>query len=561
MDIPRFARQHLILVVPLLVLYLATQPSNYITGDGAAELTAAYTHVPFFRSNHLLVTPVYSGLIWLHNSMGLPFTDFITLQLFNIACMLASLVTLSFTLEIFRLSWLVRFSTVLIVGLCHGLWLHSITPETGIQAHLLFTLALYFQVRKAYSSTLRLDLVKLSAICFAGSVMFAFNYVILAPLVMLYSTKISVRNIRDAASSATTFCTTAGVCGGSAFLIAALYEGIRTPESFFDWLFTHGENQRLLHMSTVNALSILRSLSGFFALFFWPENILTQVKMLLKHASYANTEFPVGWMILACSALVYLVGLILRGLLVKTRINQALGAIGGFFLLFLFGVKWLGSDPQFWIPWGPLAFIPLGIGISKIKKFECALLASIIITMFSSNFSIESPSLLFPSGGPKFETARCVAQFIDTESSLPGSREHTTPVLYSPGGVETEFLQALLPRSEVISLVYDPRLSTQKDLLAYLIPKIRADLDSGRSVFFDGLQDAEDLQRVGMWEMFESLHGVSRAKMRNLLHLHFSPVHRTICSDRTLVTMYPPLPNRNRTEAADVGHAPAQHAN
>lgn len=534
----RLNRHHLLPVVPLVILYLATQPLSYTTGDGSAELAAALTQVPLFRSHHLLVTPLYSGLVWLHNLAGLPFGEFITLQVFNVLCMAASLITLSLTLELFRISWPSRYCTVLIAGLCHGLWLHSITPETGIQAHLLLTLSLYFQVQRASSSTGRLQFLFLSAICFAGSVMFAFNYIILAPLVMLYSSSFAVRDLKHCLSVTLVFGATAAACGASAFLLAALYEGISTPEAFFAWLLTHGEHQRLTHVSAVSALSVLRALSGFFALFFWPENVLTQLKLLLRHASN-GTDLPITWLILTSSTLIYLLTLVLRGMLIKTQSNQALGVIGGFIILFLFGVKWLGSDPQFWIPWAPLAFIPMGIGISTIKRFEYILLAWVPIAMLCSNLSIESPSLLFPNGGSKFAEAQCVANVIHTEISA----EPHAPLVYSPGGIETEFLQALLPNASVKSLVYDPILSRENDLWAYLVPRIRQELNSGRTVIFDGLQVEEDLQRVGMWEMFESLHKLNRDEMRNMLQTHFSPIQRTICSGTNLLVL-PPTPQK-----------------
>lgn len=500
------------LILSLLVLvYLGTMPVSYARGDPAWEHTLALrSGAELVRPNHLLT----SSLNWLvlqavpagHQRAGM-----IALQLLEIlAASLAAFWLYRLLERAAPESSYVLPALLLTFFLTYGVWMHAVTAETGMVplALLIASLAI---LRIGSEDRASLGRTAAAFSTFSLGVLFAFNQVLLAPALLAFVALCRLWARSRSAHLLTALGTMLLVGAVPYVAVAVTLFNIRSPHQFFQWLTDHPDREALSHL-TLGFDSVFRSASGLLNLLVDVRGANTFVRLLLTGGDVGSFD-PLLLGRLAAGA--GIAGLLLALAWIGSRGDRGLAA-GCWLALaatLMFGIFWLGSDPQFWLPALPFLSLLAARGAASLARTRWrnwvlgagwATAAALPLL----NLPVLGPSLLLPSGGPEDRTAREMAARL-----RPGD------LILHPGathGASWVFAVAPLRRDvRILSMVgrKDFRGRQAAAFQDELYRSIDDHLRARRRVYVDGLVGPPRPEHVGPWETIKNFRGCSRSDL------------------------------------------------
>lgn len=498
----------------ILLVYLVTMPVEYARGDPAAEHSLASSPDAradrLVRPNHLLTAPL-NRLVLQAVPAGSYRAGLIALELLQVlAAFLAAVGLWRLARRVAPEASPVLPALLILFFLAYGVWRHAITIETGMVPLALLIASIWIFEAGDRASTGR---TAAASAVFSLGVLFAFNQVLLAPAFLVLVA------MRRPAGRAAHLLAAAGamlLAGAVPYVVlAAGLLGIRSPAGFFAWLTDHPDKESLAHLS-IGLGSIFRSLSGFLNLLVDLRGAPTFVRLLLSGGGGGSLD-PLLAGRLAAGACLF--GGLLVLALIGSRGDRALAASGWLAAAatLLFGIVWLGSDPQFWLPAWPFLFLLAVRGAATLERSRwrgwvrgAAWVAAAALPVL--NLPVFGPSLLVPAGGPEDRTAREMAPlFQPGDLLLYPSATHgdswVSPLHHLRGDIRVVSLADRKTFGEA-------RAAGFRDALARWIDEQRRE---GRQVFVDGLVGPVRPEQIGPWEVVKSFRGWSRADLRKLL--------------------------------------------
>ncbi|MBC8145514.1 MAG: hypothetical protein H7X80_08000 [bacterium] len=494
------------------MIYILTAPMLYTIGDPNHELGYAVADTTTIRANHLISSPVNKVVVDLLQVRDDRVAAMITLEALFIV---ASLITGWCIVRIAReLGADIVSATVMMlwVLLSNAFWLHATTVESGAIPTTLLAASVLFAIDSKQSFARSIT----SGALFALSVLFNFQHVLLSPAALLL--------FRNGGAPVTTKRRNALIAlGAMAFVGLLAYgvvawpaSGVRSLSEFITWITTNSEQKYISHLS-IGFDSILRSISGLISLTINTHGGTSAVKVLMQRRP--DVASGIGVMIylgvgLVCTAVLCLLAWIGR----REQRAFALAAFVAFLITLLFGMYWLGSDPQFWLPLVPFIAPLAAVGLSAIRKRSPKVIgiagAVLCLAFIIINAPIHEPSIVASKGDAVNAHAMSAA------AELPKGT-----LLITPGSRWSAVLTTLRTDIDAIDLVRDSTHGLGTDSLTSLAAidaSVSRALASNRNVVVEGIDGSIPLEQVGNWEIISNVRMVSREDIREGLQRKFS---------------------------------------
>lgn len=504
------------------LLYSCTMPLRHTLGDPRDELREALAAAPNIRPHHLLTSVLNGCFADLTTPLLRPE---ISLQLLMILCALIA------ASGMFRIALHLTKSLRIGLGImalflvANGVWIHATTVETGMVPLTLTIGAMWLLVGRGPS--LRRTLLAFSLL--SASVLFALYHALLCLPVLIYALSITSkdRRLRTAASACVPMA-----------LVAALYVGlpllagdVDSLGGFLTWL-THHPNQSSLAHLHVGVENGARAISGLLSLIVNTAGGTTIVKQALRGEGMVGA-YPEELLRLAigCLALAGLLILAVRGSVSRSpeRIRSPLApdttirnrrylvrlCWGSGAFTWLFGLFWLGSDPQFWLPWFPFLLILVAFGLRRYGAMADRRVGRIVSVAFSVlllvlNIPIEAPSILFPNGGVNYQYAMKAVPELDSGATI-----------ITAGGAWAGYVGLMRDDVTILDLTLESPSGETASTTDYVQEMIDQTLGHGSAVYFEQALNNMGPYDIGRWEVVRSLHGVGRAELLRSLEKKF----------------------------------------
>jgi len=501
----------------ILIVYLLSMPTQFITGDSAVEMNIAASGVINPRSNHLLTSTFYGLVIRLATILGIHDRPFLVAQSANAvigafcALILYKILILLGTGQALSLLLMIAF------GIFNGTWIHSVNAETGIHPLLFWILSILCWLQCVALNRRSTLFFTLTLVTASMSVLFALNMLLFMPVLfatlLIHSLRAkTVQLSKMLLISLIVFVAFLAIPFGT----AAYLKGVRTLPEFSSWMLEHPESARLTHIGHSATEGLLRAAAGAISGFVDTRGGVTIVKLAIRGESLRGTgQLSFVGLSLGCAILLIVIYLSMRGLL--TRTNRYVGWFCSLGLLsnIPFSARWLGSDPQFWLPCLPL-FIMLaapGLGAPRTSRARVpyyVLWPAILVSLLAMNVPHESPSIIYPKGGRELRDAHEFSNLVSRGD-----------VLFTPGFSWAVLIDRERPGVRRIDLVYGD-LGEGERFLADVDARISSALRAHHRVYFDGIQGPRFASQYGAWEMFQSVRSVSRERLLKHLQERFS---------------------------------------
>jgi hypothetical protein len=488
------------------VLYLLAMPTRFVTHDAADELQFVLEAEPSYRANHLLLTPTYKLASWLTSAAGFGLPTFVGPQLLNVVAGLVVVATV-FTMA----SYIIRSHTwaallAIFVAGSH-LWFHASTMETGAIATAMLSVAVLIAWRSHDSPRLVSTVGCWLLAC--ASVLFAFNQILLLPI-LLIALCLSVWPNRGALAK---HLLAAGVTSVLVLLLPLTYAGLASGATsigeVLHWLRSHPDQTRLSDVG-FGIMGLLRSFSGFVRLWFATGSGPTLLKAQLQGIELRDVT-AVTWLSLSAGVLAAFAVSALCFASLQRPIRRAPWpwlSFAAVSVILLFGSVWLGSDPQFWLPALPFLALMMAAGIQTCRehgtfqKFGLAGASVVCAVAAWTNAPRETPSTMFPKGGPAFEAAERLAQSLSPRD-----------LVLTPGAGWAIYVRHYTPGVNVVNLAYADFMGRDGEFLEKLVETMKQSWSEGGRVYFDGLQGPLLSSQLGYWNMVANARGVERAQL------------------------------------------------
>lgn len=503
-------------IMPLAVLfiigflYLLTAPNRYTIGDPVHEIGYAIADTVTIRPNHLISSPVNMAVI---SALGVE--NDATARMIALECLFifATLFTGYFVYRTGRSLGADRVGATIamaLVLLFNGVWTHATTVESGAIPTALLAASVYMFVRRPGTAA---DAAAAGAL-FALGVLFNFQHVLLVPVaaVLSFASGGPARQRARRLGIAIVMMATVGL--GAYLALGWPASGASSPGEFAAWVTTNPESKFLGHMS-LGVDAALRSISGLISLAVNTHGGTSAAKVMMQNRPEVLVDRSVFVYLAAggaVAALVVWLGWLGR----RASRAMALGSALALVTVLLFGMFWLGSDPQFWLPIVPFAGSLAAVGISRLRERRAALVTSIgaalALALAALNAPLREPSIAAPKGDATNHAALLASEQLPRQS-----------VVITPGSRFIAVLGMLRPDIDVIDLVRDTLVS-QGDfpagegdslaVLASLSQRVSSAVAVGRAVYAEGLTGKVPLEQVGNWEIIDGYRHLRRDNVR-----------------------------------------------
>jgi hypothetical protein len=497
----------------IVIVYLLSMPTQFIVGDSASEIGVAASSNPGARSSHLLTTYFYARILQLSAILGIDERQFLLVQIVNIVIGACCAIILYKVLTLLGTSENLSLALSIVFAISNGTWIHSINAETGIHPQLLWILSIYFWARCITLARAHIVFFALALVAVSVSTLLALNMVLLIPAIVLtlfidQMHKPNVSPIRMLVTSGIIFVVLLAIPFG----IGAYSEGIRSAHGVLDWVFVHPESVRLAQLRHFGTESLLRAVSGAISVLVDAKGGLTIVKLALRKEPLRGTNMQ-SYLGLALGCLVLLLVTVgsLKTMLARRNKHVSMLSCLGLLAVFFFSTRWIGSDPQFWLPCLPLFILMMAPSLethhlkSSLKSAYSVTWATVLVILLLANLPRELPSIIFPRGGPDLRSAREFADHIERGD-----------VVFTPGFSWVYLIDRAAKGVNKVNLVYD-NLGKGEQFLVNIDTTTQEALRLERKVYFDGIEGARFASQYGAWQMVESLRGISREQLLKYL--------------------------------------------
>ena len=499
----------------ILLLYLLTMQTGFFWGDPVDEVNAATATERFFPPQHLISSTVNAGILSLLGVNQEP-TSFLLLQVIMALATLSGAWGFFLLLRRFVADRIVLFGGLTLYLLANGVWFHSTTVETGAIPLALLVWSCYWLLRSEVPTRNELIL----AFSFVSlSVLFNLQQGLFVPVFLFYS----VIRLWGKPAFVPSLCWIGGtiVLAGTIpyLLIAVTAHEIRSTTDFISWLTYHPNAEEIGKMRSLGLESFARSVAGLFSLVVDQQGATSWLKFRMRGETGVgmNLEFIVRLVIPALILAVLLFNLRLG---VRREKHVGLLSIVALAGCFLFGVLWLGSDAQFWLPIWPLFLLSAAIGLSNSvqenttrRRIVGGVFAVCLLVLFVLNIPRGSPSILFPNGGIDFQSAQKFAGIVE-EGDL----------VIASGTRWSDYIEELCPHVELINLRVDTNAlkGIEGGQLVYELRKqIEHTLSKGNDAYVEGGIETADVLWLSTWEGFRIHHNLTRRELMEGLRRTF----------------------------------------
>lgn len=295
-------------------------------------------------------------------------------------------------------------------------------------------------------------------------------------------------------------------------MLPLLSDAVPSLRDYPSWLTDHPNEGALRHLSP-GVEGGLRGLSGLLSLFVNSDGATSGVKLLLRgDASGLSNPLLLLRLLVALLVGVFLVVLAVRG----SRGNVGLAATCWLAILciWLFGIFWLGSDPQFWLPAYPFLLILAARGAAHIHDRRNRAIvpwgtACIAALMLAVNLPVKAPSLLFPDGGWEYQHAVAAAEQFDAGM-----------LVITVSGEWTGYLRQLRPDGKYIDLT---KMTSAAGGVCFeeLADRVNQALQGNRRVFIEDVHGPLRPERTGPWKVLHTLCDLNREELRKKLSAEY----------------------------------------
>ncbi len=505
----------MVLAVNLLgASYVATE------GDPLNEQRRVLADHEELRPSHLAQTTLFSVTWRVARAAGAE-RPFVVLQTTNALLGAAAAALILLILLRLRAPHAVAIFTALVWAVSFAPWLHSKTAETGVTPVPFLLGALFLLIRARDGATPPIGDVDESerARCWAG--VFAAVLIAAAISLSLYTVLLVPGYLYLAWRRGVLIPGTAAlaVLVGVPFGLAVASSGATDLPSVIAVL-THHPNAEMLG-SSFNLMSLPRALSGVGRLLF--PFALGESAIKMKLAGHSVDMGLSEWWSLARNtggALMLLLAVVVAWWRMRRR------TLGWFVLLSglpvaVFCVYWLGSDPQFWIPFYSVMLIAIGATVGDLLSVPYrryvfgGITVLLLLFMFMTNRSFGPPCPLAPLGSERWQSAQ------ELSATLPGGAVILIPgpMVHLPFGL----LRGARTDVDVVHLAADERFEGRDELFLEDLAAFTGNAMRGarRMYAFVG-EGSLTPASLGAWEGLATGRGVSRAELGEFLAGRFS---------------------------------------
>ncbi len=285
-------------------------------------------------------------------------------------------------------------------------------------------------------------------------------------------------------------------------------------------VLTHHPNAEMLG-SSFSLMSLPRALSGIGRLLFPFALGESAVKMKMAGHAVGMGASEWGGLLRNTGGALVLVGVFL---VAWWRVRR--GVLGWFLLLAglpvtVFCVYWLGSDPQFWLPYYSMMLIAIGTLLGSMASVPSrryvliGLAALLLVFMFGTNRSLGAPCPLSPNGSARWQAAQELSANLPRGAVvyLPG------PMVHLPFGL----LRGMRADVDVVHLAADARLAGRDEqFLESLYRMTMSSMEQARNVYAFAGEDSFTPASLGAWEGLGKGRGITRAEFGSFLSERFT---------------------------------------
>jgi MFS family permease len=472
------------------------------TGDGYEEIRLVREgRLP--RPQHLLLTPAWRALHQAVTQLAPGTTPLRTIVVANAACGAIAL-GLAFSIGA-SLGIGARALATALGGLAvsSAWWMHARDPETTMLSHALLVASVWALMQgRVLRNRGRMAAVAL----FTLAVSMAANLLTTMPMLVLLERWRSARPWHHPRTILFALALVLPFFGLATWCYAAHREEIAAP--FFVWLTHHSSEQMMGAISKgTTPAAALRAGSGLLRTFLPLEGgVPAAAKLVLTGRSVQGLHADqITVFAIAAAMTAFVLVLFVRAALKAAHrsVFQAfaagfLGTAGGCWI-------WLGSDPQFWVPILPFAFLGAAAGWKTLQSrtsywMAAAALASLGL-LFLANVTWPTPSLVHRQGGPPWWSA---GEFCKT--STPGD------LLVAQDSRWSFYVAERCAGLRTYRLLYESD-ATGNGLMTELEETIDATLAAGRRVVVEDLCADPGLEHLGFWENMALVKEVPREEI------------------------------------------------
>jgi hypothetical protein len=491
------------------VLYLATMPVRYASGESFTEYELAGADGrELIRPNHLF-TALLNWLVLRAVPEGDERAGIIAIQAVQILAAVLAGLGLWRLLRRSGAAAGALAALLLVFFLARGVWMHASTVETGMipLALLVGALAVLWQTGDGERDRLPLGTTAAAFAVFSLSVLFALYQVLLAPVLLAW---LALRERRRRLAHLATAVGTMLLAGLVPYIaLAAGLFGVDSVDGFVGWLTYHHDKEFLVGLMGIGFEGVLRSLSGLLNLLVDSGGAMPFVRLLLRGADPGEADlFALGRAALGGAVAAALLGLAVLGS-GRDRV-LALCCWAGLGITLLFGIVWLGSDPQFWLPAWPFCLLLAAMGAARLARTPRGhwvaaggwTAAAVLLVV---NLPVREPSLLLPSGGPQHRLAMELAPSLAAGDLIlhPGANH---------GQSWVQAVHFVRSGVQIVTLV-DKAYFREREAAGFASEVSRLideRLRRGRRVYLDGFGGPLQAEQVGPWLVVESFRNCRR---------------------------------------------------
>jgi hypothetical protein len=494
------------------LLYALTMPVEIQwNGDAIVEVQSAASDNDVLRSNHPLQTVSFRAWYQVGAGLGLADPAFIWIQLLNVLCGAASVTLLLGTLRHLQIEGRAALLACLVYAVTFAHWLHAREAESAMISQVCLLAGMYAATRPSGRHR-----VVLAQFWLALSVLHSPYMIVMWPALTLLSTD-DPRDLRRLFKNA--------LLAGGAMVVFALipviviaFIGAATSNwaDALAWLTDHPSSGRLEATTGLSAKGLLRAASGLLNAFGGYTDVTTTLKLALSGESWHSP--PAGDIIrfVLSGVLVVVVGASVLAIRCSWS-TVFLSVWAALVCSFGFNAIWLGSDPQFWIPFLPFAMLGFAGWVGgaawsrgsggRSPRVVAGVMVAVLLVM---NFGYTVPTVLDPAGGREYQRAGAYADGSSAEDLL----------IYATRWPE------LVPRladREVLDLRFGVSPDIV-DLEALVIDRINSAMERGGTVRLVGVFSVIDHHNVGAWEEIGAVFDTSREQLVEAIESRFNVV-------------------------------------